>query len=307
MSKLIPDILILIIEELDNEYKTLFNCLLVNNLWIIKDYYKIKLLKNQEAIIEKEFYDLIYDNCSTIKCLDPSNRIYKENVIANLIRLKDHLTNIVEFKYTQFINEKIFYILAENCFNIKKLKGGSNLMYNLDKFYKENGRALINHVNTLKYLNVSTRICIPFTSTLYSFANLETLKVKELIELIQNTGGYLKIIEIYRLKFNFINEYMIQIIRAVHKYCPQLEYFYFPFVESINNTLEDLLINSNHLKTIVINNFYVIILNGDVLLKILSKSVSKKLQHIKINGYWEFSVNALEEFLNNWKENIYFI
>ena len=42
--------------------------------------------------------------------------------------------------------------------------------------------------------------------------------------------------------------------------------------------------------------------NNDVLLRILLKSTSKKLQHIEMNNNLKFSLEALKEFLNNWKE-----
>jgi len=95
-----------------------------------------------------------------------------------------------------------------------------------------------------------------------------------------------------------------EIIQAIRQHCPQLEYFCFPFIDKVNNALEELLLNSKHLKKIVISGYYV---DGDVMIKTLLKSISKKLRHIEINGDWKFSVKVLEEFLSNWKERGYLL
>ncbi|POG67208.1 hypothetical protein GLOIN_2v1649613, partial [Rhizophagus irregularis DAOM 181602=DAOM 197198] len=425
MSELILDILVLIIEELEDDYNTLFNCLLVNSIWckttipilwknylnyalfkfkyvsliklffsylseeskilmnengidfnlsfipqkplinyisfiksivifdiskVIEICFNIKLLENQKLIIEKEFYNIIFNQCSNIKCLDLSHEFYENKYdMVNYIEIKDHLSNLVEFTCTQYIDEKIFDALAEICVNIKKLeirkrnkdnnglfkliqaqrqleyfcyKGKKSRTHDWDVFCKDMSEALIKHSNTLKHFNAPIRLCIPLI-TLNSFINLETLMLgystnyindlhliklpklqylkvcylTKVRELIQNTGGFLKRIEIYKPLVEA--EEIIKIIRVVYQHCPQLEYFCFPFVDKVGDILEELLLKCNDLKKIIMNGYY---LDGDILLKILIKSISKKLQHIEINGDWKFSVKELEEFLNNWKE-----
>ncbi|GBB88339.1 hypothetical protein RclHR1_01490020 [Rhizophagus clarus] len=425
MSELILDILVLIIEDLEDDYSTLFNCLLVNKIWckttvpilwknflnyaffkfkyvslikifslylseeskilltengidfhlpfiskkplfnyisflksiVIFDISKVfevcfytKLVENQKEIIENIFYNIIFNQCSSIKCLDLSHEFYeKKYEMVNYIELKDQLSNLVEFTCTQYIDEKIFYTLAEICVNIRKLeirkrnknndglfkliqaqkqleyfcyRGRKSRTCDWDIFCKEMGEALIKHANTLKHFNTPIRLCIPLI-TLNSFVNLETLMLgystnyindlhliklpklqylkvcylTKVRELIQNTGGFLKRIEIYKPLVEA--EEIIKIIRVVYQHCPQLEYFCFPFVDKVGDILEELLLNCNYLKKIIMNGYY---LDGDILLRILIKSTSKKLQHIEINGDWKFSVKELEGFLNNWKE-----
>ncbi|RIA87943.1 hypothetical protein C1645_776174, partial [Glomus cerebriforme] len=289
---------------------------------IIKVCFNSNFTENQKEIIDKEFYDMIFNQCSTIKCLDLSNELYERKYEMDFIQSKDHLSNLVEFMCTQCINEKIFFILAEICVNIKRLeirkrdninnpglfkligaqnkleyfcyRGRKRRMYNWNSFCEEMGQALIKQANTLKHFNSPIRLCIPLI-TLNSFVNLETLilgyfmydidnlhlvtlpklqylKVcypKKVKELIQNTGGYLKKIEIYKPRIEA--EDIIPILRVINQRCPRLEYLCFPYVVEVNNSLEELLINCKHLKTIFINGFY---LNGDALLEILLKSIS---------------------------------
>ncbi|CAB5205854.1 unnamed protein product [Rhizophagus irregularis] len=204
---------------------------------------------------------------------------------------------------------------------------------NWDNFCEEIGQALIKHKNTLKHIHGKTRLCIPLT-ILDSFVNLETLMLgyftrtmnglhsiklpklqglrvchlTEVKELIQNTSGCLKRIKIHNQFANNIRaEDIIQIIIAIYQYCPKLEYFCIPFVDTIDDSLGDLLINCSQLKHIKIYDGSLIdeSLNGDAVLKILLKSTSKNLQRIEIKGSWKFSVEAIEKFLNNLKERNY--
>ena len=169
---------------------------------VIEIYYNTKFSEKQKDIIEKEFYNIIFNQCSTIKCLDLSHEFYERKYeVMNCIELKDSLCNLSEFTCTQHINEEIFYILAELCVNIKKLeikkrnknndglfkliqaqkklehfcyKGKKSRMYDWDNFCKEMGQALIKHVATLKHFDAPIRLCIPFDILNY-FVNLETL------------------------------------------------------------------------------------------------------------------------------------
>jgi hypothetical protein len=322
---------------------------------IIKYCFDPPLSKDQEKIIEVEFYDMIFNNCFKLRRLNISHELcYKKSNMKNPIRLKDNLFNIVELICGQYVDEEFFYILAENCVNIKKLElKGSNrnnnqglikliqvqnkLEYfayngikgrNWDNFCEEMGQALIKHKNTLKHLYSKTRLCIPLIM-LNSFENLETLNLgystrsmddlhlvklpklqnlkvchlTELKEFIQNTSGYLKTIKIHNQFANNLKaEDVISIIITIYYHCPKLEYLCIPFVDTIDDALEDLLINCNQLKNIKIYEFSNESLDGDTLLRILSKSTSKKLQRIEMKGSWNFSAERLEEFLNNLKE-----
>ncbi|PKY22445.1 hypothetical protein RhiirB3_436429 [Rhizophagus irregularis] len=437
MSKLIPDIFALIIKELNNDYDTLFSCLLVNKLWceltipilwkdclnhnsisrsheknislikilftflseesknllimneinlsfiqtqrplfnyiiycksiitfdvieVIKNCFEPPLSRNQEKIIEEEFYDMIFNKCSYLKHLGISHKLcYKKHDMVNFMKLKDNLSNLVELTCTQYIDERIFYNLAKICVNIKKLelKGNNKnnsqgliklievqkkseyFIYsgqkgqNWDNFCEMIGQALIKHKNTLKHIHGKIRLCIPL-NILDSFVNLETLMLgystktmndlylvklpkllslrvchlTEIKELIQNTSGYLKMIKIHnQFAKNIKAEDIIQIVIAIYQNCPKLEHLCIPFVDTIDDALGDLLVHCNQLEYIKIYGrlpFYES-LNGDVILKILSKSTSKKLERIEMRGSWKFSVESLEEFLNNLKERNY--
>ncbi|CAB4402908.1 unnamed protein product [Rhizophagus irregularis] len=303
---------------------------------------------------------MVFDKCSYLNRLGIFHKLcYKKYDMVNFMKLKDNLSNLVELTCTQYIDERIFYNLAEICVNIKKLElRGNNqnnnqgliklievqkkLEYftysgkrgqNWDNFCEVIGQALIKHKNTLKHIHGKTRLCIPL-NILYSFVNLETLTLgystktmdglhlvkspkllklrvchlTEVKELIQNTSGYLKTIDIHNqfAKKN-ITEDIIQIVIAIYQNCPKLEHLCIPFVDTIDDALGDLLVHCNQLEYIQIYGGFPSdeSLNGDVILKILSKSTSKKLERIEMKGSWKFSVGPLKEFLNNLKERNY--
>ncbi|PKC62589.1 hypothetical protein RhiirA1_521455 [Rhizophagus irregularis] len=364
MSKLIPDIFALIIKELDNDYNTLFRCLLVNKLWckltipilwkdclshnskpisheknislikilfsflseesknllimneinlsfiqtqtplfnyisycksiitfdvteVIKNCFESPLSQNQKNIIDEEFYDMVFDKCSYLNRLGIFHKLcYKKYDMVNFMKLKDNLSNLVELTCTQYIDERIFYNLAEICVNIKKLE----LRETLTLGYSTKTMDGLHLVKLPKLLKL--RVC----------------HLTEVKELIQNTSGYLKTIDIHNqfAKKN-ITEDIIQIVIAIYQNCPKLEHLCIPFVDTIDDALGDLLVHCNQLEYIQIYGGFPSdeSLNGDVILKILSKSTSKKLERIEMKGSWKFSVDPLKEFLNDLKERNY--
>ncbi|CAB4383274.1 unnamed protein product [Rhizophagus irregularis] len=330
---------------------------------VIEICYKSPLSENQEKIIEKSFYDMIFDKCSYLVHLRISYTLrYGEQFMVNFMKLEDNLSNLVELSCTQSLDERIFYNLAKICVNIKKLElEGSNKNNNIqgliklievqrkleyfiysgqkgqnwDNFCEIIGQALIKHKNTLKHIHGKFQLCIPL-NILSSFVNLEGIILghytknmndlrlvrlpklrsldvsypKGVKELIQNTSGDLKIVDINNpfaknTEDDIID--IIQIVIAIYQNCPKLEHLYISFFDTIVDALGDLLVHCNQLECIEICSKYPFYVpaNGDVVLKILSKSTSKKLERIEMSGSWKFSVESMKEFLNNWKERKY--
>ncbi|CAB4427969.1 unnamed protein product [Rhizophagus irregularis] len=206
---------------------------------------------------------------------------------------------------------------------------------NWDNFCEMIGQALIKHKNTLKHIHGKFLLCIPL-NILGFFVNLEGIilghytkntndlrlvrfpKLRSLDvsyptgvkELIQNTSGDLKIVDINNPFAENIEDDIddiIQIVIAIYQNCPKLEDLYITFFDTIVDALGDLLVHCNQLEFIQICSKYPfnVPTNGDVVLKILSKSTSKKLERIEMFGSWKFSVESMKEFLNNWKERKY--
>ncbi|RGB39437.1 hypothetical protein C1646_754485 [Rhizophagus diaphanus] len=321
--------------------------------------YKSPLSINQEKIIESEFYDMILDKCSYLNHLGISHKLrHDDHFMMNYMRLQDNLSNLVELTCTQYLDERIFYNLANICVNIKKLELEGSIVKNnsqgiiklieaqrkLEYFIYSGqegknwdiycgmiGQALIKHKNTLKHLHGKLDLCIPL-NILDSFVNLESIvlgyyakdmndlrlvrlpKLRSLEfcrpmgvkELIQNTSGTLKTIKINN---NFVKntEDIIQIVIAVYQNCPKLEHLCISYFDTIIDALGDLLVHCNQLEYIEIFSKYPFYIPsiGDMVLNILSKSTSKKLERIEMKGSWKFSFESMKEFLNNRKERNY--
>ncbi|GBB92353.1 hypothetical protein RclHR1_00020056 [Rhizophagus clarus] len=168
----------------------------------IKGCFDPPLSKDQEQIMEEEFNNMLFSQCSYLSYLKISHENYKKHEIILNLRLKDNLSlsNIVELVCGQYVDEKFFYSLAETCVNIRKLelKGNNRndnqgliklievqnkLEYfiysgnngrNWDEFCEKMGQTLIKHKNTIKHIEAKSRLCIPL-SILNSFVNLESL------------------------------------------------------------------------------------------------------------------------------------
>jgi hypothetical protein len=134
--------------------------------------------------------------------------------------------------------------------------------------------------------------------------------------IIENSGGHLKKIllkpyEVGDYINNFIDDSLI-LIRKIHKNCPSIEYLSLTFSPSREHftELEILLSNCQNLKSLFLDIFdhaheklthENILEYGEKLLKILLSSTPIKLKEIRFCGDLEFSLEALEEFLEKWK------
>jgi hypothetical protein len=134
--------------------------------------------------------------------------------------------------------------------------------------------------------------------------------------IIENSGGHLKEIllkpyEIGNYIDNFIDDSLI-LIRKIRKNCPSIEYLSLTFSPSKEHfaELEKLLSNCRNLKSLLLDIFdhaheklthEKILEYGEKLLKILISSTPIKIKEIRFCGDFEFSLEALEGFLEKWK------
>uniref|UniRef100_U9TUS8 Uncharacterized protein n=1 Tax=Rhizophagus irregularis (strain DAOM 181602 / DAOM 197198 / MUCL 43194) TaxID=747089 RepID=U9TUS8_RHIID len=255
---------------------------------------------------------MVFDKCSYLNRLGIFHKLcYKKYDMVNFMKLKDNLSNLVELTCTQYIDERIFYNLAEICVNIKKLELRVQKKLEYFTYGGKRGQNWDNFCEVIETLTLGYSTKTMDGLHLVKLPKLLKLRVchlTEVKELIQNTSGYLKTIDIHNqfAKKN-ITEDIIQIVIAIYQNCPKLEHLCIPFVDTIDDALGDLLVHCNQLEYIQIYGGFPSdeSLNGDVILKILSKSTSKKLERIEMKGSWKFSVDPLKEFLNDLKERNY--
>ncbi|GBC31830.1 uncharacterized protein OCT59_012973 [Rhizophagus irregularis] len=148
--------------------------------------------------------------------------------------------------------------------------------------------------------------------------NIEYNKLNIVSNIIENSGGCLKkilfnpydIID-FELDDDNFNENSLNFIRKVYKNCPSIEYLSILISPTKENftELEKLLKRCQNLKSlfIVILNNYVdntyedYLKYGEELLKILIRSAPTNFKEIRFDSEFKFSLEMLEEFLENWR------
>ncbi|GBC46108.2 hypothetical protein GLOIN_2v1764020 [Rhizophagus irregularis DAOM 181602=DAOM 197198] len=120
MSKLNRDILFLIFEELQDNPKFLFSCLMVNRVWSINieiiDVI-ISIGSLQRFFLQDEIYSFLMKKCPEIKCLN----ICGTYDILHLPEAKFRLESLCELTCHTLINPKYFYRLAHICQKIQRI------------------------------------------------------------------------------------------------------------------------------------------------------------------------------------------
>jgi hypothetical protein len=152
--------------------------------------------------------------------------------------------------------------------------------------------------------------------------NIEYNKLNIVSNIIENSGGRLKkillnpydIIDFELDDDNFdddsFNEDSLNFIRKVYENCPSIEYLSILISPTKENftELEKLLKRCQNLESLLIvifNNYddtYEDYLKyGEVLLKILIRSAPTNFKEIRFDSDFKFSLEMLEEFLENWR------
>ncbi|CAG8711299.1 19905_t:CDS:1 [Rhizophagus irregularis] len=148
--------------------------------------------------------------------------------------------------------------------------------------------------------------------------NIEYNELNIVSNIIENSGGRLKkilfnpydIIDFELYDDNF-NENSLNFIRKVYENCPSIEYLSILISPENENftELEKLLKRCQNLKSlfiVILNNYFDdtyedYLKYGKELLKILIRSAPTNFKEIRFDSDFKFSLEMLEEFLENWR------
>ncbi|GBB91002.1 hypothetical protein RclHR1_01810005 [Rhizophagus clarus] len=262
---------------------------------------------------------------SELKFLSFSTNI-NDDVIAGLIELCGSVNELEFFIATRNNNHGIIKLI-ETC---RKLFSVHLIYSEIDEsFCKILENSLILHSKSIQYLKITKQ---PITEFLSSFVNLKSLELDDsrnkswkclenlsfpylqslktsrvpinvLINLIENTSGYLTEIKIDRVRHDEINNE--KIIRCIYQNCPMLKYLKLLFINSNFLELENLLIYCQYLKGLYIIfedawvNYFTI--NWNHLFEILTKSSPDGLFKFKFYCFCIPKLESLKLFFDNWK------
>ncbi|GES75929.1 hypothetical protein GLOIN_2v1870025 [Rhizophagus clarus] len=292
MSKLNKDILFLIFEELQEDSKSLFSCLMVNKfckspLFIIFSYYLFDDIK--EFITEQGIQlipiihkSLLFDYLSFCKSINV-------NTIRSIISIGSTLV------YNQFSMQEEFYFLYEKMsglkyFDMRSIKhqifyfpGTKACLESLCELNCDTSHIFMNYHNQLiqrliidgtvlsKFYKLKTLISDGYISLIkeleqlkkqayyhnLEILNLERSDLNTFSSIIENSGECLKKI-LFRphdiIKCHFYGDSLI-FIRKVYENCPYIEYLSILFSPSIEHfiELENLLKFCKILKSLLLN------------------------------------------------------
>ncbi|GBC06699.1 hypothetical protein RclHR1_00070066 [Rhizophagus clarus] len=143
--------------------------------------------------------------------------------------------------------------------------------------------------------------------TVSEFPNLQVLHTKELTcfkelsMLIEKTRG--NIIKVSVDLAYKTAEDTGMLIKAIAKYCPKIEKLSTCIEPNDFVHVKSLLLNCTNISSIVLDSFkFSESNNGDMLLDIISRFAPESLVDISISGNWNYSINALESFLESFRE-----
>ncbi|CAB4477650.1 unnamed protein product [Rhizophagus irregularis] len=147
--------------------------------------------------------------------------------------------------------------------------------------------------------------------------NIEYNKLNTVSNIIENSGGHLKKILLkpyniidFELGDDNFNENYLNFIRKVYENCPSLEYLSILISSTKENftELEKLLKRCKNLKSLLIvifdnyeDTYEDSLKYGKELLKILIRSAPTNFKEIRFGSEFKFSLEMLEEFLENWR------
>ncbi|GBC31139.2 hypothetical protein GLOIN_2v1788901 [Rhizophagus irregularis DAOM 181602=DAOM 197198] len=169
MSKLNKDVLILILEELEDDIKSLYSCLLVNKTWYAKYCF------------------------SELKFLHCYGNI-KKDTLKGLARISKSIKKLIlEFSNNNSGAIKLIDTQRNLCDVIF-----NRLMTNDESFCKVFEELLIKHVDTIKYLKINW---MPVTRSILYLVNLKSLEIDSFYYSNWTNCSYLENLSLPSLKF----------------------------------------------------------------------------------------------------------
>src|SRR5436190_1865913 len=126
MSKLNKDILFLIFEELQDDSKSLFSCLMVNRLWcetvipvLWRNHWNYNIsYYNNKFLLQQEFHNLFLKKCPEVKYLDMKSIKHQ---IFYFSEAKARLESLCELKCDTSTDSSYFCGLSYICQCIQRL------------------------------------------------------------------------------------------------------------------------------------------------------------------------------------------
>ncbi|RIA86744.1 hypothetical protein C1645_828810 [Glomus cerebriforme] len=254
-----------------------------------------------------------------------------DNILDGLIEICKSIKELVLLIGYYYNNYRIVNLIEiqEKLLNVRFLTYYDNYLAHDKSFCKILEGSLIKHANTIQYFKTVKPLT---TKILSSFVNLKVLEldgnyfdplnclknlsnlslpllqnlkakfvsIEVLINLIENTSGYLDEINI---DYTFYDEISNKkIIQTIYQNCPNLKYLKLLLMNCNILELEKLLINCQYLDGLHISNTRDDIFNWDNLFEILTKSSPISLFKFKFNNYHTTpKLDSLKLFFDNWK------
>ncbi|RIA82598.1 hypothetical protein C1645_880977 [Glomus cerebriforme] len=286
-------------------------------------------LRCNTSVDSSYFYGLARICQNIQKLIIINNTIKANHGIVKLIEVQENLKNFEwkddfedEYNFIEDPYKEALLALEKKADNLNHLKiffqyiiwfGHTSLQKVLPKLYK------------LKTLIIENSFFISFTehqSKMLVYHDIEILYIDFITisaasNIIENNGGHLKEIilfkgcyEYFEFEDNF-NEASLNFIHNICEHCPSIEYLTLLFSPTKEHftKFEKLLKVCQNLKSLLIvitdvdkeETFESISENGAELLKTLISSVPNNLREIRFFDDFKFSLQALEEFLKQWK------
>ena len=120
--------------------------------------------------------------------------------------------------------------------------------------------------------------------------------------LIEKSHGNILGISIWKYVRNSV--YTKKLLKAIARNCPKIERLNVRIELENLNDIREIFLNCPQLKKLFLYTDNNDGLNCDELLKILSDDSPKTLNQFSFSEYWNFSVDALQNFFENWRGRI---
>ncbi|RIA86514.1 hypothetical protein C1645_740801 [Glomus cerebriforme] len=145
------------------------------------------------------------------------------------------------------------------------------------------------------YLSISTFPNLQYIKTLF-------LPICSDYKLIEKSHENILEIKIYRRYEDQDSIYTEKLIKAIANHCPKIERLTINAELKNLNGIKEILLNCSRLKRIDLSAYNEKRLNCDELLEVLVNFSSNTLYIFSFIDNWNFSVNSLKSFFENWKD-----
>ncbi|EXX78307.1 hypothetical protein RirG_016160 [Rhizophagus irregularis DAOM 197198w] len=286
-------------------------------------------LKCDTSIDSSYFYG-ISQFCQRIQKLVVINTDYSPN--PGIVKLIEVQKNLKHFEWIDdFLNSFITeHLYKDSFFALEKKAESLNYLRIYFYYVEDNDQPLFLEVllklYKLKTLIIGENLFLSkeqlktLKKQVYpelEILNIEYNEINVASSLIENSGGLIKKILLkphdiidFELQNDNFNESSLNFIRKVYKNCPLIEYLSILISPTKENfiELEKLLKRCQNLKSLLIvifdndeDTYEENLEYGDELLNILIRSAPPNFNEIRFSNEFEFSLDILEEFLENWR------